>query len=356
MRRRQLLAGAATGASGVVASRALWQPQAEGVRLASPGVDALQAAVDDGPGIVQLGPGVYSQTATLRLKADVIVQGAGAATRIVAARPMRALVTAGDSSESSAAFGDRPSRTQLRDLVVDCAGQAEIGVVVDPAQGTDYADGEPDPSVRMSDVWVYGAANIGVYVGRYARSSYISTVRVRRAGLFGFVFGQPDSFVSNCEATTQRQTGTPAVPELPRTGASFHINSANSSYVNLKGWYSRGYGFHLRGTRNQLSNSYSQDTNLHGFYCEWSGGNTIVGCQADTPGMHDVGGAADQDGFYFEGMGFDVVSGCTAYDRRPGGAAVNMRHGFNFPAEWRDSGQAGQLAVGQRLGEAVHYR
>lgn len=308
--------------------------------LVAPG-GRIQDALDSCTCTVELAADTtYPVSEPLRLGDLDRLVGHGKSSVVQASRPMRAVIQLGDRSGSSPWSVDAAA---VMSLTIDAAEHAEAGLQVDPDQRSDYSQGEPDPVTRLRDLWVYDAASVGVYVGPYARATTIDTVRVRRAGLHGFALRMADSFVTNSEATTRHRTGTPFDPELPEVGSGFLIASVNTTYNGIKAWYSRGYGIHVRGTRNQLTNVQSQDTALHGVYVEYDK-NILTSIQADSAGMADVGGKpGTADGIYIEGAGSTVASGLLGFDRQPRGASASQRCGINLTRELLDSGQVTAL-------------
>lgn len=294
-------------------STAVLQPQ---------GTDDLLMAVDlareSGGGTIQLAPGTYSLGEPLILPKYTRLIGHGTgATALKAGADMEFLV----------GVEDHASSVSVEKLRLECAGKARTGVRIvpaprDPAAGLDYGVTSPDPRHRMFDVEVYDAGHTGVALGEHARGSKLSQVVVRRAGTVGFHCGMADSDLINCEATVV------AGPSYSAASA-FWIGSVNSRYVGCKGWWGRGSGWRVRGSRNTFVACESQDTAWHGWYVEYDL-NTFSACVADSAGFAAAGGIGGVDGFYFVGAGATTVTGCLAFNRSK--SARSQRHGFNVPA------------------------
>lgn len=290
------------------------RPEVREVREVRAG-ESIQEALDSAAR-VRLGAGVHWVDRPLHIRSEQILEGVGAKSILRALVPIAEVVN----------FTGPMGQSEVRDLVIDANRMATNGLTINPS-GPNAQDA-PDPALRARGLWVYDAVRVGVLVGPQARSTVLDTIRVRRAGLHGFELRMPDSWVTTCEATT-------AAPG----GAGFFVGSVNTVYSGLKAWYCRSYGFHVKGTRNHIANSYSQDTGSHGWRVEWDK-NTFTNVQADTAGMYDVGGTPNSaDGFYFDGAGTNVVVGALSYDRRPGGKPAQQRYGFNMPRSFFESGQ-----------------
>ncbi len=275
--------------------------------------DDIQAAVRAGLTHIQLGGGDYPVGEPVRLPRGAHLRGVGQATRIRAARQMEAVVHIGSEGPVDG--------VQVNSLVVDCDRLARTGVLV-AIDGRDghYQD-EPDPVIRMDDLWCYDAVEDGVvHTGTGTRSCITSRVRVRRAGRHGFMITASDSWWIACEATTGRGGG-----------AGFRIEGANNFFDVCKAWYCGNVGWHVRGTRNKFVGCESQDTGGHGWLIEFDR-NTYSACVADTAAMYDVGGTRDgADGFHIVNARESSFVGCQSFDRRPGGHEAQQRYGFRLP-------------------------
>ncbi|MBM7788893.1 hypothetical protein [Tenggerimyces flavus] len=291
------------------------------VREVWPGDDLLDAVdiAADGGGAILLGPGTHVLYRPLNLPSYVRLVGAGTgATSIRAGADMEYLI----------GVDDHASSVSVEKLRIECAGKARTGVRIvpaprDPANGLDYGVTSPDPRHRMFDVEVYDAAHSGVVLGEHARGTRLDHVLVRRAGTVGFHCGMADSYLTNCEATVVAGPSYSAA-------AAFWIGSVNTVYANCKGWWGRGSGWRVRGSRNRFVACESQDTAWHGWYVEYDL-NTFTACVADSAGFAASGGIGGVDGFYFAGAGATTATGCLAFNRSK--SAKSQRHGFNIPAE-----------------------
>lgn len=143
--------------------------------------------------------------------------------------------------------------------------------------------------------------------GKDAQAIITRGVRVRKAGVHAYRIENADSWWSDCEGTT---TGS--------TGAGFHITGSNLNFEHCKAWYCRGYGWRVRGVRNTFTGCASQDTRYHGWRIDYQQ-NTLTACTADTAAAAAVGGTPNSaDGFHVYPDTRVVLTGCLAYDRRPG--------------------------------------
>lgn len=283
-----------------------------GWRSLRPGQD-IAAAIRAGATHLSLGAGEYPVNEPILLPRGGALRGVGQATRLVATRSMDGLVLIGGAAATDG--------VGLESLVLDCDEQAQSGVIVNIVGRTGNYQGEPDPVIRIDNLWCYDSTGDGLrYLGPDTRSCYTSRVRVRRAGGHGIAIEASDSWWVGCEATTIRSD---------TRSAGFHVAGTNNFFSACKAWYCRDYGWHIRGTRNKFTGCESQDTRSHGWFIEYDK-NVFVGCVADTAGMYDVGGTArSADGFHVLPDANMSLVGCQSFDRRPGRHAAQQRFGFN---------------------------
>lgn len=342
MHRRQFLAAAAPAAALPLLVRDT-SADPDAVRTVQPG-QSIQAALDEEPGRVVLAPGVHVLSEPLRLGRRRWLDGHFGATTLRAEADMTALVEVGG--------GGPVDRWRISNLVLDARGLATTGIDVHVSGTAGNDHGEPDSQGRLDDLVVMDAGEQGVwYRGTDAQAVVTTSVRVRRAGTYGFRIENADSWWRSCEATTRASTG-----------AGFFVNGTGGGGSNLhfdhcKAWYCRGYGWHVRGSRNTFTGCEAQDTRDHGFFVQWDG-NCFTGCVADTAAMWDVGGEAGAaDGFYVSNRAVNVVlAGCLAFDRRPRGRAAQQRYGFNVPEQLVDEGRLSATAGWDNVGGLVHQR
>lgn len=301
-----------TGAAGAGASMS--ERSSAGWRTVSPGQDVADA-FRRGATQVSLGPGDYPVATPIVLPRAGVLRGVGQATRLIATRPMNAMIQIGD--------GQATDGVGLESLVLDCDERAQSAVVVEVGGRTGNYQDEPDPVIRIDNLWCYDAAGDGLrYIGSDSRSCYTSRVRVRRARGHGIFVETSDSWWIACEATTIRSDG--------RT-AGFAVAGTNNFFSACKAWYCRDYGWVVRGTRNKFTGCEAQDTRSHGWLIEYDK-NVFLGCVADTAAMYDVGGTPEgADGFHVLPAGNTSLVGCQAFDRQPGRRAAQQRLGFNVP-------------------------
>ncbi|MEV4538231.1 hypothetical protein AB0J82_31050 [Asanoa sp. NPDC049518] len=319
---------ALAGLAGVAASATAATPAAAAVvgpwEYVAPG-GSIQAAITAGAKAIQLGPGRYDLAAPVVPSRGCTIRGVGRLTELVAQAAMPAMIAIGNGSAIDGVY--------VGDLVLDCATKAVIGIDVNIVGTTGNYKGEPDSMCRLDNLWVYSPVQDGIsYRGTDTQATSTSRVRVRGAGQYGFRVEAPDNWWTACEATTRDSTGA---------NAGFYIggSAANNFFQACKAWYTRGYGWHVKSTRNKFVACESQDTRAHGWYVEWDR-NTFVGCVADTAAMYDVQGTTNTaDGFYVIGGLETSMVGCQAFDRRPGGHAAQQRYGFNVPASMVTSGR-----------------
>ena len=281
-----------------------------------------------GGGVVRLAAGSHTIDSELILRANVSLVGEGPATVLSAAVAMRAVVSTGSAAGVS-----------VDKLRIACNNLADYGLYSSPAPGSDYGVHAPDPCFRAQDLFIDDARVAGVYLGGQARATYLRLIRVRRAGGWGFWLRNPDSWIVDCEATTTGSTTkSPDLDQKPPVGAGFYVGTVNTVLRGCKAWYVRGYGWHIRGSRNRISECESQDTLSHGWKVEYDG-NTFTNCVADTASMYDVGGKGGVDGWYIDGVGTNVFVGLQSFDRRPNGKPALQRWGYNLKKELLDSGR-----------------
>lgn len=286
--------------------------------------ESIQAALSGYEGKVVLERGVHSVSApVIQARRQWVMGEGGGATIVRATAIMDAVWKIGNGAPAD--------RTHLSDLSIDAAGRAQVGLDVNIVGTTGNYKGEPDGQVHLERLYVDDALETGIWArGIDTQALHAYGCRVRRAGDYGFRIEAPDSWYTDCEATTS----------TAGTGAGFYVASSNLHFHGCKAWYTRGYGWHVRGTRNAFTNCESQDTRLHGWNIEWDK-NTFVGCIADSAGYADVGGVSNtQDGFYLaSGLKFTSMTGCMSFDREQGYPA-NQRYGFNMSASTYNIGRS----------------
>lgn len=325
--RRMVLGGAvlgsalaAGGVAGGAAARLTSAPAPAPVRTTGedrvvtvPAGGDVAAALRGGARQVRLDAGEYPVSRPLVLPRGCLLTGTGQGTRLKAVAALPAMVLIGD--------GGPVDGVSLESLVLDCDERAQRGVSIEVNGRDGHYQGEPDPVIRLDNLWVYDSLEDGMhYAGSDTRSCTTSRVRVRRAGRHGFHITVSDSWWTACEATTINARGD---------SAGFFVGGTNNFFQSCKAWYCRDYGWRVRGTRNRFTGCESQDTRSHGWFIEYDR-NVFVACTADTAGMHDVGGApGSADGFYVSPTEATALVGCQAYDRRPGRHPAQQRYGFN---------------------------
>ena len=328
-RRRVLGAAAATAAgagagwlsgSAAAGQRPLLVPQnrenRENRRELVPG-ESIADALDAGYQHLSLAAGTFTVGDTITLPRGATLRGAGQSSRLVATAPMRALVRVG--------AGGPADGCEVSSLVLDCAEVATIGLDLEITGTAGNYQDEPDPTVRLDNLWVYDSAGDGIsYRGKDCRSVLTTRARVRRARGHGISVRASDCMWIACEATTYS-------PQTSSGGV--FVNGTNNVFDGCKAWYCRDYGWLVRGTRNRFIGCEAQDTRSHGWLIEYDK-NTFVGCVADTAGMYDVGGVAgDADGFHVIAAGNTALVGCMSFDRQPGGRPAQQRWGFSVPEQ-----------------------
>lgn len=342
LNRRSLLRAAATTTIGA----ALIHETASAAERAAPSATAsigpwtyvapgesVQSAISGGAKAILLGSGEYQITTPIIPTAGCAICGVGQSTRLRATAAIDEIFAIGN--------GGAVDGVIISDMVIDCDGKAAEGIDLNVVGTTGFYQGEPDSVCRLDNLWVYDPVQDGVvYRGSDTQACVTSRVRVRRAGRYGFRIESPDSWWIGCEATTSTQTGSSAGFYIGSAiSGSNGIGAGNNFFQACKAWYCRDYGFHVKGTRNKFIGCESQDTRSHGWYIEWDK-NTFTGCSADTAGCADVGGTAGSaDGFYIAAGDATSMVGCQAFDRKPGGSAIQQRYGFNAPASMVSGGR-----------------
>jgi len=282
---------------------------------------SIQAAITAGARAIQLGAGTYTVTSPITPTRGCALRGVGQSTRIVAGAPMSEVIAIGNGGAIDGVY--------IGDLVCDANGKAGHGINLNIVGTTGNYRGEPDAMTRLDNLWVYATTRDGViYQGSDTQATITSRVRVRQAGNIGFNVLAPDNVFIACDATTASGTGQ----------HGFYVGSANCHFHASKAWYCRGYGWHIKGSRNSFMGCEAQDTKLHGWYIEYDK-NTFNGCMADTAGMYDVGGTPRaSDGFYVVPNNLTILTGCLAFDRKPAGKPAQQRYGFNIPTALKTNG------------------
>lgn len=322
MKRRKFLPFVATlpAAAAVAALPATAEATTSSDREVLPGQD-IQAALDAGAGRVVLAPGVHTLHQPLQMRRHRWLSGSYGATTLRAGGTLPTMLEVGG--------GGPIDRWKITDLMID-ARNADTGIDINVVGSTGNAGGEPDSQGRIEDVVIGDAAVQGIwYRGRDAQAIITRGVRVRRAGVHAYRAENADSWWSDCEGTTSGSTG-----------AGFLVTGSNLSFEHCKAWYCRQYGWQIRGVRNTFTGCASQDTRSHGWRIEYEQ-NTFTGCSADTAAAAAVGGApGGADGFYVTPNTRVALTGCLAYDRRPGNPQPppQQRYGFNVPQALADAG------------------
>lgn len=324
------LAPGALGTAHADASTQAWE-------YVPPGA-SIQAALDRGATAMQLGAGSYPVSAPIVAPRASTIRGVGQATRVVATKVMSTVMAIGN--------GGPVDGVQISDLVIDAGQKANCGVDLNIVGTAGNYQGEPDAVTRLDALWIYAPTGDGVrYRGTDAQATITSRVRVRQAGGIGFNVVAPDNAFLACEATTASggQHG-------------FFVGSANCHFHACKAWFCRGYGWHVKGTRNSFVGCEAQDTKLHGWYIEYDK-NTFTSCIADTAGASAVGGApGSSDGFYVATDRLTTITSCLAFDRRPGDVAAGQRFGFNLPKALQDGGLFSANTGWDNTSGTVHLR
>jgi hypothetical protein len=261
-----------------------------------------------------LAAGTYPVTAPIAPTRGCTIRGVGQATRIQATVAMPSVL---DVGRGAAIDG-----VMIADLVVDANMKAVCGIRLNIVGTAGNLLGEPDAVTRLDNLWVFAPTGDGIiYQGSDTQATVTSRVRVRQAGGIGFNVLSPDNVFLACEATTSGTTGQ----------HGFLVGSANCHFHACKAWFCRGYGWHIKGTRNSFVGCESQDTRLHGWYIEYDK-NTFTGCIADSAGAPEVGGTANtSDGFHVVTDRLTPITGCLSFDRRPDNRTAGQRFGFNLP-------------------------
>ncbi|MEO3822407.1 hypothetical protein [Actinomadura sp. B10D3] len=341
--RRSVLGGTAFAAAGItagVAAETLLSPspstaeaEQKGPWTYVPPNGSIQKAIDKGATAILLGHGDYRLTEPVVPVRGCTIRGAGQRTRLRATRSMDAMIAIGR--------GRSVDGVAVSDLVLDCAGQAGIGIDLDITGTGRFYKGEPDAVCRIDNLAVYLPELDGIaYRGSDTQACVTSRVRVRQAGRYGFRVEAPDSWWIACEATTRRQTGASAGFYIGQAIAgSDGIGGANNFFQACKAWFCRDYGWHVKGTRNKFVGCEAQDTRSHGWSIEYDQ-NVFTGCVADTASSRDLGAKANEADGFFVGAGEQTsLVGCQSFDRRPGGRGAQQRFGFNVPAAMADQGR-----------------
>lgn len=141
---------------------------------------------------------------------------------------------------------------------------------------------------RILNVHLRSAKGNGLYLGPYSRASVVDAVDIYDADADGLVLAGSDSQVSNVSIGQSGDDG------VVISGSSYQLQ-------NVKSWYSgrlgaNGRGFLIEGSRNTLTNCYSQENRAHGFMAFKSGtvitSLQLIGCISDGGGT-----IANQQGF-----------------------------------------------------------
>ena len=309
----------------------------------------IQSVLNEGPGEVLLTAdrnSPYSVSSPLILPRGVNLRGANHGAIIRASVQMDAVLKVGNGSTAD--------HWAISGLTIDANNLAATGIDVNIV-GTsgNYKSGEPDSRGRISDVEIWDATTNGVWTrGTDAQAIRFQGIRVRRAGLYGFLVESADLWFTDCEATTMGGS-----TDANRPGAGFGIYKTNCHFKGCKAWFTRGsHGFHVKGSRNFLTDCEAQDCGKHGFFVEYAK-NLLVACVADTCSTSMANGTpGTHDGFYLVPDNILALVGCLSFDRKPNGLSSGQRYGFNMPIELNASNLAIGLTGYDNLSGLFNYR
>lgn len=313
-----------------------------------PGHNTLLAVLGSGAKHIQANPGVHTFDGIHELldaQAGLTIEGTPDTI-------FRCTKTGTNLTAAFAILGTGPDRITLKNMRIDCNDNADVGLFAQPTDDAGHFEGEPDACHRFYNLWIDDATNNGVEVRTgngtdggtsYIRASIFRDIRVRRAGVRGFDFQAADCWIDHCEATTSSVDVA--------NGAGLWMRGANNFVSAFKAWYVRASGFVVRGTRNEFVNCHAQDTYAHGWDVQWDK-NLIVGAVADTCGTSLLSAPSNTyDGIYVAGnLPALSIQGANVFDRRPGGIAIQQRHGVNAPtAMFEPASPAGVATAGGQV-------
>lgn len=273
-------------------------------------------------GVVQLSPGTFYCSGSVRMRPRTALVGSGRATILKATRGW-------DSRYENGVWGgvietntEGVDKVHIAFLTIDGNRKNVHGVYFYLTEKW-FDDGSPDAANHLTDLYVYRPNGDGIHLtGSRTRAHYLSRVRVWNADGHGYYLDAPDSFYSQCETGSSGKSG-------------FIITKSNSRFTNCKAWYSDGNGFDILGGRNQFSACESQDNEGHGYYIK-AVQVTLTSCHADSNNWHPENPSASNStenrknsGFCIEKYwGFVQLIGCQAYDKNEGGRGHHQKYGF----------------------------
>ena len=223
--------------------------------------EALDQAEAAGGGIVYLESGTFQIGTTLSIGENVILMGAGAATRLRAIATFTWMVEFQTSAFLAA----------LKDIRLFGAGKA--GGVNITTVGTGAFSGN-DSYVLIENVSVHDVRFNGLRVGSPVmgfgtREVRLHNVLVLRAQSHGILFYGVDSIISNCTVAGSGFDG-------------FHIDGGNNRLTGCKAFFNSGSGITVNGSRGQLSACQAQDNEGDGFKIDNANDVALSACGADS--------------------------------------------------------------------------
>lgn len=159
-----------------------------------------------------------------------------------------------------------------------------------------------DPHHLVSDVLVRNVRGHGVHLDVKASETRLRNVVVHTATKHGFYLAWGDNFLSDCTAIETGQDGfhlTSAVGSTRLVACkSFYCGTAMASATD------QGHGFHIAGSRNQLSACEAQDNYGHGFSIVGNN-NVIDTALSDSNGQY--AGLTTASGVYLKNAQYNTV-------------------------------------------------
>ena len=285
----------------------------------------IQAALDDlaSGGKVYLRRGIYDIVTTITMNQEYQeLWGDGKSTLLVANDDL--------DDDVINMTGAAKWHQAVRDLMIDgnAANQASgSGVKIDQTYGT------TDSHAILDNLYIYDVKEYGVEIDGAdgSREVELDRVHVKFAGNDGFKLNGTDHKISGCVSEQV-------------VGMGFNLTCGNAQLVMCKSFGAGSDvrdgtptndepGFGIYTDRAMLTNCQAQDNAGEGFEIYGAQNNLLVGCQADTNGKLD--GATDRAGFNLDGAGcdFNVLAGCTAFDRGAGTQLYGLWIGAAGPPE-----------------------
>ncbi len=278
--------------------------------------EALQSTYPDTNGlggVVQLSPGTFNCSGSVRMRRRTSLIGAGRASILKA--------TTGWGGGIIETFDAGTDKVSVAFLGIDGDYKNVHGIHFNVTDDGSFDDGSPDAANFLTDVYIHAPGLDGVrFEGGRMRAANVSKVRIWNPGGYGYYLDSPDGFYDQCEVGSSGLAG-------------FSLRSSNNRITNSKAWYADGSGFEILAVRNQLAACESQDNEQHGYYIG-AGQVSLTACHADSNSWNGAAPTSSYNGFHVIQWRSRVqLIGCQAYDKNEGGRGFWQQWGFFFEGD-----------------------